>query len=143
MAEQASPRDPGFGLPAVCAPAVERRGLEFLADFYAADLARKPDGVEVLGELGHVLTRLGRYEEGLAVDRELARREPEDPNVLYNLACSLALTGATDESIRTLERAILHGYDDPDHLAADEDLLALRADPRFVAMLSSLRARPA
>lgn len=138
--EQAGPREQGFELPAGSAPAVERRGLEFLADFYAADLARKPDDVEVLGELGHVLTRLGRYEEGLGVDRELARREPEDPNVLYNLACSLALTGDMDESIRTLERAVLHGYDDPDHLAADDDLLSLRADPRFAEILRILRA---
>ncbi|MBL8862636.1 MAG: hypothetical protein JNK02_11570 [Planctomycetes bacterium] len=122
------------------APRLERRGLEFLADFYARELAARPDNLEVLTDLGHVLTRLGRYEEGLAVDRRLAAREPEDPNVLYNLACSLALTGRTDEAFRTLERAILHGYDDPAHLSLDEDLASLRGDPRFAALLATLGA---
>lgn len=125
-------------MPESSAPRIERRGLEFLADFYGTDLARRPGNLEVLGELGHVLTRLGRYEEGLAVDRELARHEPEDPNVLYNLACSLALTGRSDEAFRTLDCAILHGYADAEHLAADEDLAALRSDERFAALLRSL-----
>lgn len=138
--EQAGPLEPAaWDLPAALAAQIDRRGLEFLADFYAADQAQKPGNPEVLAELGHVLTRLGRYEEGLAVDRELARQEPEDPNVLYNLACSLALTGHTDEAFRTLDRAILHGYEDADHLAADEDLAALRADARFAALLAALR----
>jgi len=138
--EQAGPQEQsGWELPAECAPQVERRGLEFLADFYGSEVARKPENVDVLAELGHVLTRLGRYEEGLAVDRELARREPEDPNVLYNLACSLALTDRADEAFRTLDRAILHGYEDAEHLATDEDLAALRTDARFAEMLRTLR----
>jgi len=138
--EQAGPEEQaGWDLPAECAPQVERRGLEFLADFYGSEMARKPENIEALAELGHVLTQLGRYEEGLAVDRVLALREPEDPNVLYNLACSLALTGRADEAFRTLDRAILHGYGDADHLAADDDLAALRADVRFAELLRTLR----
>lgn len=121
------------------APRVERRGLEFLADFYGSVAARRPENVEALQELGHVLTRLGRYEEGLLVDRELERRDPEDSNVLYNLACSLALTGRTEEAFRTLDRAILHGYDDAEHLAEDADLSPLHADPRFEQLVRSLR----
>lgn len=138
--EQAGPSEPaGWDLPAGFAPQAERRGLEFLADFYGSEAVRKPENVDALAELAHVLTRLGRYEEGLRVDRELALREPEDPNVLYNLACSLALTGRADEAFRTLDRAILHGYEDAEHLAADLDLAALRADPRFEALLKTLR----
>ncbi len=138
--EQDSPGEAAeWDIPAAFAALVERRGLEFLADFYRAELARKPDNLEVLVDLGHALTRLGRYREGLEVDRELARREPEDPNVLYNLACSLALTGDPDEAFRTLDRAILHGYDDADHLAQDEDFAGLRDDPRFAPLLESLR----
>jgi tetratricopeptide (TPR) repeat protein len=138
--EQASPREPTeWEIPAAFAALVERRGLEFLTDFYRAELDRKPENLEVRVDLGHALTRLGRYAEGLAVDRELAELAPDDPNVLYNLACSLALTGAADEAFRTLDRAILHGYDDPDHLAADEDFAALRVDPRFAVLVESLR----
>jgi Flp pilus assembly protein TadD len=139
--EQAGPLEPSGGseAPVGSSPRIERRGLEFLADFYGTEVLRKPDNVDVLGELAHVLTRLGRYEEGLAIDRELARREPDDANVLYNLACSLALTGANDEALRTLDRAILHGYEDADHLEADEDLASLRGDARFEAIVRGLR----
>ena len=121
-------------------PRCERRGLEFLRDFYARELARRPGNVEALGELAYVLTRLGRHEEALAADRELARRSPDDPGVLYNLACSLAQTGQADEAFRTLERAIVHGYDDAAHLETDPDLQALHADPRFAEIVRTLRA---
>ncbi len=142
--EQASPREPtDWDVPAAFAALVERRGLEFLTDFYRAELDRKPSNLEVRVDLGHALTRLGRYEEGLAVDRELAELAPEDPNVLYNLACSLALTEHADEAFRTLDRAILHGYDDAEHLAADEDFAGVREDPRFTALLESLRGTSA
>lgn len=139
--EQAGPLEQAeWDPPPGIAREVERRGLEFLAEFYATERARKPDNLDVLIELGHVLTRLGRYEEGLVVDRELAELEPEDPNVLYNLACSLALTGRKDEAVRTLERAILHGYRDAEHLATDEDLASLRDDARYAALIAALRA---
>jgi hypothetical protein len=59
--------------------------------------------------------------------------------VRYNLACSLALVGRIDESFDELARAISNGYDDADHLEADEDLAALRGDPRYAALLLALR----
>jgi len=133
------PEESSGELPAGLENRAERRGLEFLADFYGRELTRKPGSLAVLTDLGHVLTSLGRYEEGLEIDRELAHRSPDDSNVLYNLACSLALTGHADEAFRTLDRAILHGYADADHLAEDGDLASLRADPRFAALLSALR----
>ena len=130
----------GWDWPAALAADAERRGLEFLADFYGTEVSRKPENVDALAELGNVLTRLGRHAEGLAVDRELARREPDDPTVRYNLACSLSLVGRIDEAFAELARAIANGYDDADHLAADEDLAALRGDPRYAAVLLALRA---
>jgi len=135
----AEPEESPEDLPTGLESRAERRGLEFLADFYGRELTRKPGSLAALTDLGHVLTALGRYEEGLEIDRELAHRAPEDSSVLYNLACSLALTGHADEAFRTLERAILHGYADADHLAEDEDLASLREDPRFAALLRALR----
>jgi len=130
----------GWDWPAALVADAERRGLEFLADFYGAEVLRKPENVEALAELGNVLTRLGRFDEGLAVDRELARREPDDATVRYNLACSLALVGRIDESFQELGQAVANGYEDAEHLAADEDLAAQRGDPRYAALLLALRA---
>lgn len=117
---------------------VERAGAEFLAGFFETELRQKPDNLSALLELGHLYTRLGRVREGLEVDRELARRLPGDPTVHYNLACSLALNGEADAAFAELESSLACGYRDAEHLAQDEDLAALRGDPRFGELLARL-----
>jgi Flp pilus assembly protein TadD len=119
---------------------VERAGTEFLAGFFETELRQNPGNLGALVELGHLYTRLGRIGEGLEVDRELARRLPRDPTVHYNLACSLALSGQFDEAFAELARSLDCGYRDAEHLAEDEDLAALREDPRFAALLARLAA---
>jgi tetratricopeptide (TPR) repeat protein len=115
-------------------------GREFLADFLKRELDRHPSNVHALAEYAHVTTRLGRLEEGLQADRQLARLIPGDPTVHYNLACSLALTGRIDEALDALEQAVELGYVDSAYLAADEDLLGLREEPRFQHLVATLTA---
>lgn len=122
--------------------ALERLGLEFLADFLARAARHRTDDVEVLAELANTLTRLGRHEEGLSLDRRLVELLPDDATVRYNLACSLALCHASAAALLELERAIELGYRDAEHLLADEDLSSLRTEPNFVAMVERLRAQP-
>jgi len=122
---------------------IEAAGLEFLADFYGAEARRRPRNVAALTELGQVLTQLGRYEEGLRVDRELTRLLPEDPTSHYNLACSLALLGETEKACDALERAVELGYDDLEHLLADGDLGSLRDAPRFARLVARIGERSA
>lgn len=120
----------------------ERLGLEFLVEFYAEELSRHPGNDPVRFELAHLYTRLGRYSEGLAVDRELLARHPDDAVVRYNLACSLALTGQHAEALDRLEEAVELGYDDGPAMAEDPDLASLRAQERFQALLERLLAEP-
>lgn len=109
----------------------DRLGQEFLADFFSRATARHPENLPALVDLASALTRLGRYEEGLAVDLKLQRLAPDNPTVLYNLACSYALLRRSTLALDALERAIEVGFDDPEHLLADEDLECLREDRRF------------
>ncbi len=120
------------------APAFEALGLEFLAGILQVEVSRHPENLGALAELGHVYTRARLYEKGLEVDRELVRRCPANPMTHYNLACSLALLGRTEASLEELERAIALGYDDVDHLLADEDLTSLRGVARFQALVRAL-----
>lgn len=115
-----SDTDPAFG--------VELGFLEAIA-------RRCPDEVHVLMPFAEMLTEAGRYEEGLEVDITLSRLLPLDATVWYNLACSYALTGHTDHAFDTLDKALHRGYDDFRHLREDEDLDALREDPRFQQLL--------
>ena len=117
---------------------LEREGLDFLVNILSREVARRPTNAPALSELAHLYTRLGRLEEGLRVDQALVRLVPDDPTVHYNLACSHALMGQLDPALDALEAAIQRGYDDADHMAADEDLSALHADPRFRALLRLL-----
>lgn len=116
----------------------EEAGREFLLGFYETERRNRPENLAVLVELGHLYTRAGRIADGLEVDRELARRLPEDATVRYNLACSLCLSGDLENALVELRRAFERGYRDAAHLAADEDLAGLRADPRFAALLAEL-----
>lgn len=122
-------------------PRLERLGNEFLARFLEVDLARHPDNLDALAELGHAYTRLGRLEEGLAVDERLVRLTPENPAAHYNMACSLALLERPVEALDALERAVERGYDDAPFLLADDDLASLRAQARFRALVARLEAR--
>jgi Flp pilus assembly protein TadD len=114
-------------------------GDGFLVEFLEIARRRRPHDVEALAELGGAYTRLARYAEGLAVDRELVALVPRNPTAHYNLACSLALCGAAREALDELELAVELGYTDAEHLAADDDLARLRTDARFVALLERLR----
>jgi len=129
----------GLALTPTCATKLDRIGSEFLASIYAEELRRRPDNVDALSELGHVYTRLGRYEEGLGVDVRLVAIAPEDPTVRYNLACSQALCGHAGDAVATLRAAVELGYDDVEFMANDEDLAPLREDPGFQALLADLR----
>jgi len=131
--EQAEPR-----FSARLTVELDRLGLEFLADILAVERARHPSNLEALAELGHVYTRLGRYAQGLEVDRALAQRCPLNPTAHYNLACSLALLGQTAEALDSLEQAADLGYDDPQQMRADDDLESLRGEHRFRELLKRL-----
>lgn len=127
-----------LSLPPELQERFEHLGLEFLAEFLGRASARHPERLETLAELATTLTRLGRLEEGLAADQRLVRLVPDDPTAHYNLACSLALLGRKETALDALERAFELGYRDGEHLAADEDLDALRAEPRFRALAARL-----
>ena len=129
-----------LSIPPESAPLLERIGEEFLASIYQAATLRQPHNVEALAELGHIYTRLGRYQDGLEVDLKLVAREPLDPLVRYNLACSQALVGLPDDACSSLETAIELGYNDVNFLTDDEDLISLRGFPRFEAILSRIGA---
>jgi len=113
-------------------------GLEFLAEVLGIEARERPANSAALVSLGMVLTQLGRYSEGLAVDRRLVELHPEDSTAHYNLACSLALVGEREKALDSLEEAVRRGYDDAPHLALDPDLSSLRAEARFLALQAKL-----
>ena len=113
--------------------------LDFEITFFEGVLKHRPDFVEALIAIGELYTRKGLYGRGLQVDKRLSRLRPDDPVVLYNLACSYCLTGDMTRALRALKKAIACGYNDFEYLNRDSDLDALRKDRRFKRLMAALK----
>jgi tetratricopeptide (TPR) repeat protein len=123
----------------------EQRDLDTKIGFIEGLVRRDPDYVDALQVLGDHYTQRGRINEGLKVDERLARLEPKNPLVFYNLACSYSLAGEMDLAAGALEKALRLGYRDFDWLAKDPDLKPLRAHSAFEVLKAKIRqikARP-
>ncbi len=107
------------------------RDLDIEIGFLEGLIRRDPSYVDALQVLGDNYTRRGRFDEGLKVDESLARLCPKDPTVLYNLACSYALTAHQEQAVRALVKAIERGYRDFKWLFKDPDLQKVRKSPLF------------
>ena len=73
------------------------------------------------------------YKRALPLLPDLERAGTE-----YNLACSLALEGASGEALDTVQRAVEDGYADRRDTEMDKDLVSLHADPRWRLVLDSM-----
>ncbi len=112
----------------------QRRDLDIEIGFLEGVVKRDRRNVEALQLLGDDYTQRGRYEEGLKIDRRLARLCPGDSLVQYNLACSFSLTAEYRKAANALRKAIQYGYRDFDHLRRDTDLAPLRKQPVYAAI---------
>jgi len=110
---------------------VIQRELDIKIQFMEGIVRRDPNYVDALQLLGDHYTQRGRFNEGLSVDERLARLEPRNPVVFYNLACSYSLTDQFDRAAMALEKALKLGYRDFAWLAKDPDLKKLRQQPVY------------
>ena len=117
----------------------EQRELDTKIQFIEGIVRRDPDYVDALQLLGDHYTQRGRFTEGLNVDERLARLQPRNPLVFYNLACSYSLTDEFERAFLALNQAIELGYRDFKWLAKDPDLKKLRAHPTFGELKEKIR----
>ena len=117
------------------AKAAARRGLERARqhlDLYPDDTRALNLGCGGLVEAGDKETAMQWAERSLAIDGN-------NPDTLYNLACCYALMDEPDQAIDCLERAGLRGTSIADWAENDSDLVSLRDDPRFQALMERLK----
>ncbi len=93
------------------------------------------------------LVALGQTDRAKRWLRRALELDPDDPIVLYNVACNFATLGEVSESLDYLEQAIEHGTVSSDWMRNDKDLVSLRGNPRYTALLERVeeqeRAAPA
>jgi tetratricopeptide (TPR) repeat protein len=117
----------------------ETRDLDVKISFLEGVVNRDPRYVEALQVLGDHYTQRGRFDHSLTIDQRLARLEPRNPFVFYNLACSYSLNGELDLAVSALEKALSLGYRDFKWLAKDPDLRSLRQHPLFRHLADKIR----
>jgi tetratricopeptide (TPR) repeat protein len=135
--EGSEPISTGMPLPRF----VDQSQLDFELEFYGRILERQPDYVDVLRQMGNILTQKGRYSEGMQIDRKLVQLRPQDALAHYNLACSYALLKRPDQALKTIRRAVELGYRDFRYMREDHDLDSIRHDPRFRQLLREYESR--
>jgi len=84
------------------------------------------------------LATTGRHREAVEhLEKAIAMR-PNDPNTLYNAACTYGVMGMKPEALNMISRSFECGYSNPDWAARDTDLAILHDDPEFQRLLSSV-----
>ena len=112
---------------------------DFDVKFCEAVIEADPDHVEALAFLGNTYTTRGEHERGAVLDLRLVRLRPRSARAHYNLGCTFALLGRTEEAFEELERAVECGFGDAEHMLKDDDLAGLRDDPRFGELVRRAR----
>jgi hypothetical protein len=82
------------------------------------------------------LYRAKDYEGALSVLREALDEHPGNALFLYNIACMESLLGRPEESLEPLAESLTAWPAYREAAAADDDLAALRDDPRFQALVA-------
>jgi hypothetical protein len=94
----------------------------------------QPGGWEVWAPL-RPLREAGRHEELVSRAQPLLNQGPQYPELLYNVACSEALLGRTDDALGHLRRAVDLMPEVKSFARGDEDLAALRTEPAFTELI--------
>jgi non-specific serine/threonine protein kinase len=109
----------------------------------ALELIRKhlelnPGDARALSFGATTLASLGERAEALAWADRAVDIDPEEPSVIYNVACVYAIVGSTDEALDLLEQVIARGFGHRGWVEQDPDLRSLRDHPRFRKLLERL-----
>jgi serine/threonine protein kinase len=107
------------------------------------------DTLSSLDNLANLYSVQGRYADAERLQREalekdrrlLGDRHPLTLSLFYNLGCTAALRGNRNVAIDWLTQAVDNGWTRGNQMAQDEDMVSLRGDPRFRALVERANAQ--
>ena len=145
-ASEASPADyQALSLRALCFRALNRKtearqAYQQCLRKIENHLQLNPDDVRAVYMKSGSLSGLGENAQALEwADRALSM-DPEEPSVLYNVACNYALMNETEKALDCLEKAFDKGFGHIEWMEHDPDFLSIRNHPRFKALMHGLAA---
>jgi len=110
-----------------------------------------PETQYAIANLANILSAQKRYREAEALYREALQGEirvlgdnhPEIAFAWYNLATVEAVQGKRNDALGDLQKAIDHGYNDPDEIGQDPGWNGLRNDPGYRGAIALIQKRSA
>jgi hypothetical protein len=103
----------------------------------------KPLTADDLVKQGNDAYKKKEYAKSAQLLQEAIARGARSPGVYYDAACSLALAGDKENSLRLLNESIQAGWRNTEHLKSDGDLTALREDPRWTKIIAASEVQQA
>jgi tetratricopeptide (TPR) repeat protein len=82
------------------------------------------------------LSGLGESERARDWNRRALKMEPDDPSVLYNIACVFARESLATDAIAALTKAVDNGFGHWQWIEHDNDLDSIRSEPAFIELLA-------
>ncbi|MGH7604228.1 MAG: protein kinase domain-containing protein [Gemmatimonadaceae bacterium] len=122
-----------MGMPAE-ANAARRRALKLIEE----RLDLNPDDVRAYNLGATTLVKLGNIPRAIEFAAKSLSIEPEDPLVLFNVACVYALIDKRQEALAHLERSVMNGFGHKESMVSDSDLDSIRRTPWFAAIMNSM-----
>jgi len=90
----------------------------------------------ILGAIAHASLK-NEERSAFFAGRAIAA-DPDDPMLLYNVACNYSQLGRTDDALAALEQAVDRGYGDKNWMEHDSDLAPLRETSRYQALVKAM-----
>ena len=118
----------------------ELRDLDIEIGFMEGVVQRDARSFEAWRALSEDYAARGNLEARLKADEQLARIEPNDPAVLYNLACSYSLLKQAEPAVNALSRAVTKGFREFKWLLKDPELGHARKNPLFKKVWTKISA---
>jgi len=116
------------------ATAARRRALKLIEQ----RLDLNPDDARAYNLGATTLAKLGNIPRALEFGMKSLSIEPEDPLVLFNVACLHALIDKRQEALGYLERSVTNGFGHMESMISDPDLDSIRRTPWFQAIMQSM-----
>ncbi|HET9167664.1 MAG TPA: tetratricopeptide repeat protein, partial [Candidatus Angelobacter sp.] len=148
-ASQASPADyQALSLRALCFRALNlkaearqayQQGLRKIENH----LQLNPDDVRAVYMKSGSLAGIGENAHALEWSDRALSMDPEEPSVLYNVACNYALLNEIDKALDCIEKAFDKGFGHKEWMEHDPDFASIKNHPRFKALMRGFAARAA
>ena len=106
-------------------------------------LELNPDDSRAIYLGATALMELGNHLEGLEWARKSYNLDPDDPYIVYGIACFHSRMGMVEQALAYFEQAVQAGFSHVEWIRNDSDFDLIRNHPRFQAALRDLEDRPA